>query len=83
VLAALGARVATSANRPGGVDPRRVDEIPSELVAAVGAVVDGGELPGTPSTVVDVTRAEPRVLREGAVPGAEALERAADALTDR
>jgi len=83
VLAALGALVATSANLPGGVDPRRVDEIPSELVAVVGAVVDGGELPGTPSTVVDVTGAEPRVLREGAVPGAEALERAADALTDR
>ena len=28
--------------------------------------VDGGELPGTPSTVVDLTGAEPRVLREGA-----------------
>ena len=83
VVAALGALVATSANLAGGVDPRRVDEIPSELVAAVGAVVDGGELPGTPSTVVDVTGAEPRVLREGAVPGAEALERAAYALTDR
>ncbi len=73
VLAALGALVATSANLPGGPDPRRVADVPPELVEAVGAVVDGGELPGTPSTVVDVTGVAPRVLREGAVAGAEAL----------
>jgi tRNA A37 threonylcarbamoyladenosine synthetase subunit TsaC/SUA5/YrdC len=42
-------------------------------------LVDGGELPGTPSTVLDLTGAEPRVLREGAVPAREALERAAAA----
>ena len=83
VLAALGAHVATSANLPGAADPRRVTDIPAELVAAVGPVVDGGELPGIPSTVVDVTGADPRVIREGAVPAAEALARAADALTDR
>ena len=39
--------------------------------------VDGGELPGTPSTVVDLTGSEPSVLREGAVPRAEALARVA------
>ena len=50
---------------------------PSALLAAE---VDGGELPGTPSTVLDFTGAEPRVVREGAVPGAEALERAVAAL---
>ena len=83
VLAALGALVATSANLPGGADPRRVSDLPAELVAGVGVVVDGGELPGIPSTVVDVTDAEPRVIREGAVPAGDALARAADALTDR
>jgi L-threonylcarbamoyladenylate synthase len=83
VLAALGALVATSANLPGGPDPRRLDDVPRELVAAVGAVVDGGELPGTPSTVIDVTGPEPRLLRKGAVPAGEALARAAAALTDR
>jgi tRNA A37 threonylcarbamoyladenosine synthetase subunit TsaC/SUA5/YrdC len=36
-------------------------------------VLDGGELPGTPSTVVDLTGPEPHVLREGAIPAAEAL----------
>ena len=83
VLTALGALVATSANLPGGPDPRRIADVPPELVAVAGAVVDGGELPGTPSTVVDVTGTEPVILREGAVRAAEALERAGAALTDR
>jgi L-threonylcarbamoyladenylate synthase len=47
--------------------------VPEEIRAAVGAVIDGGELPGTPSTVVDLTRAKARVLREGAIPAAEVL----------
>ncbi len=34
-----------------------------------------GELPGIASTVVDCTGPEPFVVREGAVPAAEALER--------
>ncbi|NUT54701.1 MAG: hypothetical protein HOQ03_01790, partial [Thermoleophilia bacterium] len=46
---------------------------PAQLLAAVAAVVDAGELPGTPSTVVDVTGDEPLVLREGAVPADVAL----------
>jgi L-threonylcarbamoyladenylate synthase len=83
VLGGVGALVATSANLPGGPDPRRLDDVPPQLRAAVAAVVDGGELPGTPSTVLDVTGTEPRVLREGAVPAGEALARAVDALTDR
>lgn len=82
VLDALGAVVATSANLPGGLDPRRAEDVPAEIVEAVDVVVDGGELPGTPSTVIDVIGREPRVLREGAVPSADALERLR-ALTDR
>ena len=75
VVAALGAVLATSANRHGGPDPRRLDDVPPEIRAACGAEIDGGELPGMPSTVVDVTGPEPRVLREGAVPTAEVLAR--------
>ena len=74
VLAAVGAVVATSANLHGGPEARRLEDVPAEIRNAA-ALVDGGELPGTPSTVLDLTRAEPRILREGAVPGAEALER--------
>ena len=39
----------------------------AEILDGCGAVVDAGELPGTPSTVVDLTGPEPVVLREGAV----------------
>ena len=57
---------ATSANLSGGADPRRVADIPAEIRAACGAIIDAGELPGVPSTVIDVTGAKPRVLRQGA-----------------
>jgi L-threonylcarbamoyladenylate synthase len=77
VLQEVGAVLATSANLHGGPDPRRVEDVPEEIRAACGAVVDGGELPGTPSTVLDLTGVEPRVLREGAVPAADALRAAA------
>ena len=75
ILADVGAVVATSANLPGGPDPHRVEDVPEEIRAGAAAVVDGGQLPGTPSTVVDLTAAEPRILREGAVPAAEILRR--------
>ncbi len=80
VLARVGAVMATSANLHGGPDPKRVDEIPEEIRAGCAAVVDGGELPGVPSTVLDFTGPEPRVVREGAAPAAEALERVAAAV---
>jgi L-threonylcarbamoyladenylate synthase len=75
VLDRVGAVVATSANLPGGADPRRLEDVPEEIRAACAVLVDGGELPGTPSTVLDLTGEEPRVVREGAVPAQEALER--------
>jgi L-threonylcarbamoyladenylate synthase len=68
VVRAVGVVAATSANLAGGPDPRRVEEIPEEIRAACGAVVDGGELPGVPSTVIDLTGGEPRILRRGAGP---------------
>lgn len=79
VLEKAVAVAATSANVHGGPDPRRIDQIPPELLSAVDAVVDGGELPGTPSTVLDLTGCEPTVIREGAVKTAEALARVARA----
>jgi L-threonylcarbamoyladenylate synthase len=78
LLVRVGAIAATSANLHGGADPRRLADVPREILDAVGAVLDGGDLPGTPSTVVDLTGPEPRVLREGAVPTAEALARVAE-----
>jgi L-threonylcarbamoyladenylate synthase len=80
VVAAVGCVVATSANLPGEPDPRRVDEVPQEIRDGVGAIVDAGELPGTPSTVLDFRGLEARVVREGAASATEALERVALAL---
>jgi L-threonylcarbamoyladenylate synthase len=68
VVREVGVVAATSANLSGGPDPRRVEDIPEEIRAAVGAIVDAGELPGTPSTVIDLRGDEPVVLRQGAGP---------------
>ena len=78
VLEQVEAVVATSANLHGGPEARTLADVPAEIRTAA-TLVDGGELPGTPSTVLDLTGDEPRVLREGAVPAPEALERAAAA----
>ena len=74
VLDRVGVIAATSANVHRGRDPRRVEDVSEEIRSGCGAIVDAGELPGVPSTVLDLT-GDPRVLREGAVPAAEALER--------
>ena len=76
VLAQAGPVVATSANPPGGPDPARLDDVDPELRSRVTAALDGGDLPGTPSTVIDFTGPEPRVVREGAASSVEAIGRA-------
>jgi L-threonylcarbamoyladenylate synthase len=61
----------SSANRAGGPDPRRIEDVPDDIRRGVDLVLDGGELPGTPSTVVDLRSYEARgewsIVREGAV----------------
>ncbi len=63
----------SSANRAGSVDPRRLNEVPEFVRAAADLVIDGGELPGTPSTVLDLRfyedAGEWSVVRPGAVGG--------------
>ena len=63
----------SSANLAGGPDARRLDDVPQRLRDGADLVIDGGELPGTPSTVID-TR-DGRIVREGAVPAAEIAAR--------
>jgi L-threonylcarbamoyladenylate synthase len=71
----VGGVAATSANIHEGRDPRSLDDVPEEIRSRVGGSLDVGHLPGTPSTVIDFTGPEPRVLREGAAPSAEAIRR--------
>ena len=78
VVDRVGAVAATSANRHGEPDPARIEDVPEEIRSQA-VVVDAGELPGTPSTVLDLTGPEPAVLREGAGRAAEALARLAAA----
>jgi L-threonylcarbamoyladenylate synthase len=73
VLDRVGAVAATSANLHGGRDPGRPEDIPEQIWKGAATLIDAGALPGTPSTVVDLTDAQPRVLREGAVSADEAL----------
>jgi L-threonylcarbamoyladenylate synthase len=65
----------SSANPSGGLDPRRLADVDATIRARVDMQLDGGDLPGTPSTVVDLgsyeETGEYRVLREGAVAAAE------------
>ena len=75
----VGGVAATSANLHEGPDPRRLEDVPEAIRAGAGALVDGGELAGTPSTVIDFAGAEPRVLREGAASSEEAIRRVREA----
>jgi L-threonylcarbamoyladenylate synthase len=65
----------SSANPSGGTEARRLVDIDERIRDEVDLVIDGGELPGTPSTVVDFTDYERggmyEVVREGALPVAE------------
>jgi len=67
VAAEVGPLATTSANRHGEPTPTTAAEAAASLVGAVDLVVDGGRLGAIASTVVDLTGAEPVVLREGAV----------------
>ena len=61
----------SSANAAGGPDARRLEDVPEYMRTHTDLVLDGGELPGTPSTVVDLRPFEAdghwSVAREGAI----------------
>jgi L-threonylcarbamoyladenylate synthase len=74
----------SSANPSGAADACRLDDIVERIRSGVDLQLDGGELPGTPSTVVDLTRfeheGEHSIVREGAV-GSEAVAAALGTLS--
>jgi tRNA threonylcarbamoyl adenosine modification protein (Sua5/YciO/YrdC/YwlC family) len=65
----------SSANLAGGEDARRLADVPELIRRQADMLLDGGELPGTASTVVDLRAYEAgrewTVIREGALPAVE------------
>jgi len=61
----------SSANMSGQPDARTLAQVPQSMRDGADLVLDGGELPGTPSTVIDLrdygTQRRWHVLREGAL----------------
>jgi L-threonylcarbamoyladenylate synthase len=62
----------TSANSSGEPAPHRFADVAEPILAGVDLAIDGGELTGAPSTVVDLSELDAaggwRVLREGGLP---------------
>ena len=73
----------TSANRSGEPAPSRFADLDPDVLAGADLAIDGGDLTGLPSTVVDLTAIEEgggwTVLREGAVRAAELEDRLREA----
>ncbi len=68
LLMAAGPMAVTSANLSGRASPRTVQDVLQQLDGRVALIIDGGTTPGgVPSTVVDCTGDEPRILRAGPI----------------
>jgi L-threonylcarbamoyladenylate synthase len=74
LLARTGPLAATSANRSGRATPDDCVGVREELRDAVAVYLCAGTLSPVPSTIVDLTGPEPRVLRTGALAPGEVLD---------
>jgi L-threonylcarbamoyladenylate synthase len=77
LCAAAGPLATTSANRHGSPPLVSADEVAEAFGESVPVVLDGGICTGSPSTVVDCTGQELKLLREGRIPWAELVALAA------
>ncbi len=69
LIRAAGAPLATtSANLSGGPSPATAEEVAAQLGGRIAMILDGGRCQGgVPSTVLDLTGPEPRLLRAGPI----------------
>jgi L-threonylcarbamoyladenylate synthase len=75
LLREVGPMAVSSANRSGSPPASTMDDARVQLGQAVSVYLDGGPATeGIASTIVDLTGAEPRILREGAVSAAQVVE---------
>ena len=76
LLRSSGALATTSANLSGGANPLSAQDVVQQLAGRIDLILDGGLVAGgIPSTVVDCTADDIRILRQGAI--SEAAIRAA------
>ena len=68
-----GPLVSTSANKSGGAPPHRFADAAEAVGHVARLLIDAGSLPGTPSTIVDMTSGSPRLVREGSVAWSDVL----------
>jgi L-threonylcarbamoyladenylate synthase len=77
LLRATGPLAVTSANRSGDENTLTAEQVYAQLQGRIHLILDGGATPGgVPSTVVDCTSGEPKILREGPITLDEILEAA-------
>lgn len=68
LLRAAGPMTVTSANISGGQSPVTAQEVYEQLGGRIALIIDGGKTPGgVPSTLVDCTTPELKILREGPI----------------
>ena len=77
LAASLGGLATTSANLHGEPPSTTAQQVAEVFGDAVPVVLDGGTCAGNPSTVVDCTGPEPRLLREGRLPWTDVVATAA------
>lgn len=82
LLQHTGPLATTSANLSGAANPTSAQQVLDQLNGLIDLVLDGGHTPGAiPSTVIDCTRGQPVVLRQGAIPFAFLLDKLPDLLS--
>ncbi len=72
LLRAVGPLAVTSANRSGDENPLTAEDVLDQLGGRIDLLLDGGKCPGgVPSTVVDCTVPDVKILRQGAISAAD------------
>jgi len=74
LLGIFGPLTCTSANIHGESTSANVDDIRKDFEADVMVYIDAGKLESLPSTIVDLSEDEPKIIREGVIPSEEVLK---------
>ena len=59
--------IATSANIHGEINPVNANEVSNQLGKSVDLIIDGGMVSGTPSTIINMLKEPPMIIRKGLI----------------